>query len=103
MRAYCWSSGLIEIGRRLPDGALPIASGREQPLRAFIKVQARHGYKTRTVKGRPIKIPGSEILLVPGVPEAPNQIAAGDALHAWCSRIGQHTPVGVKMLIGAAA
>lgn len=87
----------------MPDGALPIASGREKPLRAFIEVKARHGYKTREVNGRHTKIPGSDMLLVPGVPEAPDQITAGDALRKWCNWIGAHTPVGVRMLIGEAA
>lgn len=97
MHAYCYASGLIEFGRSVPDGALPIARGRGKALRAFIEVHARHGYKIRLVNGRSTKIPGSDTLLVPGVPEATGQNDARDALHAWCSRIGRKPPVGVTM------
>ena len=57
MKSYCWSSGLIEFGRRLPEGALLIADGPSRCLRSAVTVCARHGYR-----------PG--VLLVPGVPEA---------------------------------
>jgi hypothetical protein len=97
MRAYCWSSGLIEFGRTLPDGALPVAKGPAKPLREFITGMARHGYNTEIVDGRPTKIPGTDCLLVPGVPEAPNQAVASDALFAFRQWIGQKPPKGVTV------
>jgi hypothetical protein len=83
MRAYCYASGHIEFGRVVPDGALPIARGPAKKLRDFIDAVARHGYRTECKGGRKQKIPGSDMLLVPGIPEAPDQAAALDALHAW--------------------
>jgi imidazoleglycerol phosphate synthase glutamine amidotransferase subunit HisH len=95
MRAYCYASGLIEFGRAMPDGALPVARGPAKVLRDFIEVRARHGYRTEIVNGRPTKIPGTETLLVPGVPEAPDQMAAVDALTAFRKWIGLTAPKGV--------
>ncbi len=95
MRAYCYASGLIEFGRKMPSGALPIARGPGAQLRDFIDAKARHGYKTRKVRGRVTKIPGTDCLLVPGVPEAPDQLAAVDALLAWREWISEHAPTGV--------
>lgn len=98
MRAYCYASGLIEFGRHMPEGALPIAQGPAKPLREFIETVARHGYSTHTVNGRPQKIPGTDCLLVPGVPEAPNKIAAVDALTAFVTWIAGHKkPVGIRV------
>lgn len=95
MRAFCWASGLIEFGRTMPDGALPIARGPAKVLRDFIETRARHGYSTRPVKGRPTKIPGTDTLLVPGVPEAPDQFAAVDALIAWRGWLSKKPPQGI--------
>jgi hypothetical protein len=100
MRAFCYASGLIEFGRAVPDGALPIAHGPSRALRDFIETQARHGYRTRKVRGRPTKIPGSETLLVPGIPEAPDQFAALDALHGFLSWIAKNAPEGVVAVHG---
>ncbi len=97
MKAYCYASGLIEFGAKIPDGALPIASGPERPLRKFIEPLARHGYSTREVEGRPQKIPGSDTLLVPGIPEAPDQSKGLDALHAWLEWIAKRAPKKVKV------
>lgn len=83
MYAFCFASGLIEFGRRIPSGALPIARGPARPLRDFIEGTARHGYRTRKVKGRPTKVRGSDHLLVPGVPEAPDQSAGLEALRRY--------------------
>lgn len=100
MRAYCYAAGLIKFGPTIPDGALPIARGRAKQLQDFIEVRARHGYATRKVKGRLTKIPGSDCLLVPGVPEAPNQTAAVDALIAWCRWLRKTSPKAVTVLGG---
>lgn len=95
MRAYCWASGLIEFGRSIPDGALPIARGPAKALRDFIDGHARHGYRTEIIDGRPTRVPGTECLLVPGVPEAANGNAAVDALAAFRAWIGKKPPKGV--------
>jgi hypothetical protein len=77
MRAWCRPSGVIGFSRYTPEGALPIARSRsEKRLRAFIEVHARHGWK----KGK---------LLVPGIPEAKDQVAGLEALEAfvtWCAK-----------------
>lgn len=98
MRAFCWASGLIEFGQRTPAGAIPIARGPAKVLREFVGGVARHGYKAHRVGGRMQKIPGSERLLVPGVPEASTDTAAVDALRAWCDWIGKQAPDGVTVL-----
>ncbi len=81
--AWCWASGLIEIGDTLPTdgpkggGAIEIARGPKFALKGQIDVVARHG------KGE-----SAGCLLVPGVPEAEGQKAKGDALAAflaWCN------------------
>lgn len=82
MIAYCWSSGLIDFGRTLPDGALPIARGPARALRPFIQVTARHGYDGKT-------------MLVPGVPEAENESAKLDALLAHVKWLAKRPPQGV--------
>lgn len=80
--AWCWASGLIEIGDEMPKdsstgGAIEIARGPKYALRPLIAVVARHG------KGE-----SAGQFLVPGVPEAEGQNAKGDALAAflrWCN------------------
>lgn len=98
MHAFCWATGLIEFGRTTPDGALPIAKGPAKKLRDFIEPAARHGYRTQLVAGRPTKIPGTDTLLVPGVPEAPDDFAKVDALRAWCDWIANEPPAGIEVL-----
>lgn len=97
MRAFCYASGLIAFGRTTPEGALGIASGPANELREFIETQARHGYTTKNVSGRLRKIPGTDCLLVPGVPESPDQRTKLDKLHAWLWWIGGHPPKGVTV------
>ncbi|NNN24355.1 host nuclease inhibitor protein [Pseudomonas nitroreducens] len=58
--AYCWASGLIQFGLEVPEGAIGIARGEDAAVRENIEVTARLAYD-------------NESLLVPGVPEAPNQ------------------------------
>jgi hypothetical protein len=95
IHAYCYASGLIAFGRSRPDGTLPIAYGPAKTLREFIETKARHGYRTRKIKGRPTKIPGSDTLLVPGVPEAPNQSVALAALREWRKWIQKKAPKNI--------
>jgi hypothetical protein len=98
IRAFCFASGHIEFGKRVPKGAIPFARGEEQALRDYIEPLARHGYRTELVKGRPTKIPGTETLLVPGIPEALDQWAALDALNAWLKWIAAKPPIGITVL-----
>lgn len=49
MHAYCYASGQIEFGERIPDGALPIARGKRKPLQDFISGVARHAYDGETL------------------------------------------------------
>lgn len=67
--AWCWQSGLIDIGEAAPEGALLFAAGPRRALEEQITAAARHG--TGKSKG---------LLLVPGVPEARNPDAAVEAL-----------------------
>lgn len=82
--AWCWASGLIEIGDVMPPdsagggGAICIATGPKYALKGLIEAVARHGYGASEGK-----------LLVPGVPEAEDQKAKGEALEqflAWCNK-----------------
>lgn len=84
MRAYCWASGHIDFGRRVPDGALPIARGPSKKLRDFVEVRSRHAYDGKT-------------LLVPGLPEAANQVVALNALRRWLRWCRKGAPAGVKV------
>jgi hypothetical protein len=76
--AWCWASGLIEIGEHAPayssDGsaAIVIAEGPKYALKGVIDVAARHGQGA--LEGK---------LLVPGIPDAPNDKAALRALDQW--------------------
>lgn len=82
--AWCWASGLIEIGDAMPPdspnggGAIPIAKGPKYALKGRMEVVVRHGIGASEGK-----------LLVPGVPEADGMWAKGDALSkflAWCNK-----------------
>lgn len=64
--AYAWASGLIQFGKSVPEGALPIISGQEDDVKNILIAISRH---SRT----------NDDLLVPGVPEAANQHLALDA------------------------
>lgn len=98
IRAYCYASGWISFGSRIPPGTIIIARGPEKELRDFISAKARHGYKSHVVGGRRTKIPGTEHLLVPGVPEAPNQLVAEKKLAEWISWIAANAPRSVRVL-----
>ncbi|SCM75413.1 Host nuclease inhibitor protein [uncultured Pleomorphomonas sp.] len=67
MKAYCWRTGKIEFGRSTPNGALEIADAPGRELRRHVSASARHAYD-------------GETLLVPGVPEAATDLAAGEAV-----------------------
>ncbi|MCN8561494.1 host nuclease inhibitor protein [Escherichia coli] len=86
--AYVWASGLIEFGDVVPDGALPVISGEPKTVKNAIEVLARHS-RTRPVQ-----------LLVPGIPEAPDQRAVQKALIRFCRdvrfRVTRPRKAGVK-------
>jgi hypothetical protein len=71
--AYAWASGLIEFGRKCPDGALPIMRGKRSEIEPIVSAKARHSYE----RG---------VLLVPGVPEADTPEEAVDAFTRFCWR-----------------
>lgn len=81
--AWCWASGLIEIGDTVPPsspnggGAIEIARGPRYALRGFLSAIARHGKGAST-----------GALLVPGVPEGKSQRDKHDALAAWLAWAG---------------
>lgn len=88
MRAYCWASGLIGFSRYLPKGALPIAHSRSsKTLQHLIEANARHGWSGQ--------------LLVPGVPEAPNQVEALEALERFITWLAKGAPIGVAINVRA--
>jgi len=76
--AWCWASGLIEIGDQAPadnedgSGAIVIATGPKSELEYALQILARHGQGESCGK-----------LLVPGVPEASDRKAAADSLSEW--------------------
>ena len=72
MIAWCFASGEIELGESCPDGAIKFAHGPKSFLKSVISAVARHGYGANAGK-----------LLVPGIPEAESQRAAGNALKAF--------------------
>jgi len=79
--AYCWASGLIQFGEigTAPKAAIEFARGPEAALKETVAAVAREGQGASEGK-----------LLVPGLPEAPNQHAGIDALEsfvAWCGRV----------------
>jgi hypothetical protein len=82
--AWCWASGLIEIGNEeaMPEGAILIATGAKAYLTGTISALARISRGASEGK-----------LLVPGVPELDDQKAKGDALARWlkwCARNNGH-------------
>lgn len=86
--AWAWQSGLIEVGRVVPEGALMFATGIETALQERLCVLARHGQGKSDGK-----------LLVPGIPEAEDEDAQIDAFITWvewcAKRNGQPQAGGV--------
>lgn len=83
--AYCWSTGRIDFGYELPEGAIAIAEGDEATVRDEIEVTARLAYDNKT-------------LLVPGVPEAPDQRAGLEALARHIQRLSTRNGPGFRAL-----
>lgn len=84
--AYCFRSGQIRVGRRCPDGALPLAYGPEHRLR-------------RAVSGCARLARSGETWLVPGVPEASNEDEGIEAARLFSARLTQ----GDALLVPAIA
>ncbi len=86
--AWCWPSGLIEIGPEAPAETVIFATGFDRPLREVLDIVARHG------KGK-----GAGQLLVPGIPEADSdheKLAALTVWIDWCAkRNGSPRALGV--------
>ena len=76
MYAFCWATGVISFGEIVPEGAIFIAFGPLKKVRALIWGTARLAYDGHT-------------FLVPGIPEADDQIEARNALSAYLKWIGQ--------------
>lgn len=72
--AFCWSSGLIQFGDQVPDGAIALCHGARTTVVREVTTAARHGSNGQ--------------LLVPGVVEASTETLKADALAvflAWRS------------------
>jgi len=65
--AYCWASGLIEFGRKVPEGAIQISKGTGRKWKERIQVRARLAYDGKSY-------------LVPGIPEGEDNKAKVEAL-----------------------
>lgn len=89
MDAYCYATGQIQFGTVTPRGCIRIATGDDKPLRDLIEGTARLAYDNRT-------------LLVPGVPEAPNETAKIRALHRYVRWITKSLPRGVVTIYSPA-
>lgn len=42
--AYCWASGLVEIGKTCPKGALPLVTGPKKAVKEAVEVLSSHAY-----------------------------------------------------------
>jgi hypothetical protein len=77
--AYVWRSGLIEFGHFTPAGALPIFAFYDMPkLVEHVSGLARHAYP-----------PHEDDLLLPGIPEADDDMAALSSLYIFIGRVRQ--------------
>jgi len=82
-RAYCWRSGLIEFGPKIPAGAIPITDIRGRQIsRKSIEAGARLNYNHQ--------------LLVPGVPEADSDQEAMTALEKWIEWLSDPVAYSLK-------
>lgn len=92
MRAYCFASGHIDFGNRVPAGATVIARGPDELLRDYL---ARHARRHVQQRGRGA---GTAYLTVPGMPEASNPVIAIARLKTWCEHIAISAPSEVRVL-----
>jgi hypothetical protein len=88
VKAYCWRSGLIEFGSKVPSGAIPIIDTHgKQISRESIESGARLGY--------------DHSLLVPGIPEADSDEAAMEALEKWIEWLSDPRAYNLKQQMEA--
>lgn len=80
IKSFAWRSGLIGFGREIPKGALPILDSNGKPIsRRRLDPLARHAYDGKS-------------LLVPGVPEAEDDMTAMLAFERWVNWIRERNP-----------
>ncbi|WP_175682546.1 host nuclease inhibitor protein [Burkholderia cenocepacia] len=87
--AYCWATGLIEFGDTVPDGAIGIAYGARAAVDRLMGATARLAHDNKS-------------LLVPGVPEASDEDAKGDALGVWLKWLNSRQHRGVQLFVECA-
>ncbi len=76
LRAFCFRSGLLQVAECVPEGALELALAPATVLVAAIEATARLAYDNAT-------------WLVPGVPEAPDEKKACDAVFDYQTMLNQ--------------
>jgi hypothetical protein len=72
LKPFVYRNGVIVFHKHMPPGTLPITHKEHPHLRSIVDVLARHG--------RPEFVQSRRLMLVPGIPEAPNDKAAVAAL-----------------------
>lgn len=90
MHAFCYASGHIGFGDRIPDGALPLAKGERDALIAHVSGMARHARE-------------GDRLFVPGMPEAVDDAAALEVMRTFVQDLTKNIPAGVETIYSAAA
>lgn len=81
--AFCWRTGVIGFASAntpAPEGVIVFATGDEAELKDICQARSRHGYEP-------------DALLVPGIPEAPDDNDALLALQGWCDWAFKDWPV----------
>ena len=81
-RAYAFASGHIGFGPKVPGGALPICI-IDKEVRSKDGRLVHRAISRDTIEACARRAYDNETLLVPGVPEAPDQNAAMDAFMSW--------------------
>ena len=72
--AYCWATGMIEIGEATPDGAIPLAVGDATVLHESVRGEATLAYDNAT-------------MLIPGFNLALDDDAKLDCVAAFADRL----------------
>lgn len=84
MIAYCYQSGHIEFGKRLPEGAITLTQGTAKEVRHKILGAVRWSYPSKPGAG-------DEVMLVPGIPEADTLDKKLEALSKFIDWINKKT------------
>jgi hypothetical protein len=88
---YCDRRGRIKFASELPDGMLLIASGNSRQLHDALDALARWSYPSKPGKG-------DSIPLVPGVPEAENELKAVHAVQLFRIRVQSKLNFAIEAL-----